>query len=57
MQEDEVLFEKIDEDSVIVATTSAALTQDTAHNVTVLKEKLLEIESENIKLMDEIISL
>jgi predicted RNase H-like nuclease (RuvC/YqgF family) len=57
MQEDEVLFEKTDEDPVIVATASSALTQATAHNITVLNEKLLETESENLKLKDEIISL
>jgi hypothetical protein len=51
------LFEKIDEDLVIVAIASASLTQDTAHNVTVLNQKLLETEFENIKLKDEIISL
>ena len=42
MQEDEVLFEKIDEHPVTVATTSLSLTQATAHNITVLNEKLLE---------------
>ena len=40
MQEDEVLFEKINEDPVIVAITSATLTQATAHNVTMLNKKL-----------------
>ena len=57
MQEDEVLFEKTNEDLVTIATTLATLTQDTTHNVIVLNEKLLETESENIKLNDEIISL
>ena len=57
MQEDEILFEKTDEDSVTVATTSTTLTQAPGHIVTVLNEKLLETESENIKLKDEIISL
>jgi hypothetical protein len=42
MKENEVLFKKIDEDPVIVATTSLALTQATGHNITVLNEKLLE---------------
>jgi hypothetical protein len=42
MQEDEVLFEKTDEDLVTIATTSSTLTQATAHNVAVLNEKLLE---------------
>ena len=57
VQEDEVLFEKIDEDPMTLATTSATLTQATAHNVTMLIEKLLQAESKNIKLKDEIISL
>ena len=42
MKEDGVLFKKIEEDLVTVATTLATLTQDTAHNITVLNEKLLE---------------
>ena len=33
VQEDEVLFERIDEDPIMVATTSAALSQATVHNV------------------------
>ena len=57
MQEDEVLFQKTNEDLVIVATTSTTLTQATTHNIIVVNEKLLETESENIKLKDEIISL
>ena len=57
IQEDEVLFEKTDEDQVTVATTSTALSQATAHNVTMLNEKLSQSESENTKLKDEIISL
>ena len=57
IQEDEVLFEKIDEDPVTVATTSTTLTQYTTHNVTKLNEKLLQTKSENIKLKGEIISL
>ena len=40
-----------------LATTSAALTQATTHNVTMLNEKLSQTESKNIKLKDEIISL
>ena len=50
VQEDEVLFEKTDEYLVTVARTSVALTQATTHNVTMLNEKLLQTESENIKL-------
>ena len=57
VQEDEVLFEKTDEDPVIVATTSTTLSQATAHNVIVLNEKLSHAESENNKMKDEIISL
>ena len=57
IQEDEVLFEKIDEDSVTVVTTSTNLTQATAHNVTMLNKKLLQVESKSIKLKDETISL
>ena len=44
MQEHEVLFEKTDEDLVTFTTTSTTLTQATTHNITVLNEKLLEIE-------------
>ena len=57
IQEDEVLFEKIDEDLVTVATTSTTLSQATTHNVTILNEKLSWAESDNNKLKDEIISL
>ena len=51
------MFEKTDEDLVIVATTSATLSQATAHNVKVLNEKLSEGESDNNKLKDEITNL
>lgn len=57
MEEDEVLFDKIDEDLVIVGTTSVALTQATTYNIIVLNEKLLETESRNHKLRVDIISL
>ena len=57
IQEDEVMFEKVDEDLVTITTTSTTLTQDTTHNISVLNEKLLEAKSKNIKLKDEIISL
>ena len=57
IQEYEVLFEKTDEDLVTVATTSISLSQDTAHNFTMLNENLSQVESENTKLKDEIISL
>ena len=42
VQEDEVLFEKTYEDLVTVATSSTTLTQASAHNVTMLNEKLLQ---------------
>ena len=57
IQEDEVLFEKTDEDLVRVATTSTSLSHDTSHNVTMLNENLSQEESEYVKLKDEIISL
>ena len=57
IQKDEVLFEKSYEDPMTVATTPTALSQDTAHNVTMLNEKLSQAESKNTKLKDEIISL
>ena len=40
-----------------VATTPATLSKDTAHNATVLNEKISQAESDNNKLKDEIISL
>ena len=57
MQEDKVLFEKTDEDPVMVAIASLALTQDTTHNISVLNENIMEVESKNLKLKDELISL
>ena len=57
MQEDEVLFEKIYEDPTMVATISTTLTQDTAHNISVLNENILENESENLRSKDELLSL
>ena len=41
MQEDEVLFDKTNEDLVIVSIDSVSLTQGTAHNIAILNEKLL----------------
>ena len=52
--EDEFFFEKIDEDLVIIAIASVVLTQATSHNVTVLNEKLSQVESNNNKFKDEI---
>lgn len=57
MKKDEVMFEKTNEYLVTIATTSIALTQATTHNITILNEKLLEIEPKNIKLKNEIINL
>ena len=57
VQEDEVLFERIEEDPVTVATASAALSQATVHNVNVLSEKLSQAESDNHKLKEEVINL
>ena len=57
VQEDEILFERIEEDPVIVATASAALSQATAHNINVLSEKLSHAETDNHKLKEEITNL
>ena len=57
VQEDEILFERIEEDPVTVATASAALSQATIHNVNVLSEKLSQAESNNYKLKEEITNL
>ena len=57
IHEDEVLFEKTNEDPLTVATTSLALSQSTACNATTLNEKLSQAKLENTKLKDEIISL
>ena len=57
VQEDEVLFERNDEDPIIVATASVTLSQATIHNVTMLSEKLSQVESDNYKLKEEVISL
>ena len=57
VQEDEILFEKTNEDLFTVATASATLSQATAHNVTMLSEKLSLVESDKSKLQSEIISL
>ena len=51
VQEDEILFERTEEDPVTVATASVALTQATANNINVLNEKFF------IKLKLIIISL
>ena len=51
------MFEKTNEDPVTVETTSTTLSQDTSHNVTMLNEKLSQVEFENANLKEEIISL
>ena len=51
------MFENTDEHPVTVATKSIALSQATAHNVPILKETISQVESDNNKLKDEIISL
>ena len=51
------MFEKTDKDPIIVVTASVALSQATAHNLTVLNEKICQAELDNNKLKDEIISL
>ena len=51
------MFEKTNEDSMTVTTTSTTLSQDITHNEIILNEKHSQVESENVKLKDEIISL
>ena len=53
-QEDEILSERIEEDTVTIATASATLSQATVHNVNVLSEKLSQAEYDNHKLKEEI---
>ena len=55
IQEDEVLFDKTNGDPVTVATTSIASAQATDHNISVLNENILEVESKNLMLKDELI--
>ena len=38
--EDEVLFEKTDEDMMLISTTFVSLTQDSVYNISMLNEKL-----------------
>ena len=52
-----MLLDKTNEDPVTIATTSTSSSQDIAHNVTMIKEKLSQAKYENVKLKDEIISL
>ena len=48
--EDEVLFERVDEDMMIVATLSAILNQANILNITLLTKKITEKELEKKKL-------
>ena len=57
VHEDEVLFERANEDPITVATASAALSQATVQNVSMLSEKLSQAKSNNYKLKEEVISL
>ena len=57
IQEDEVLFEKIDEDHMLVAIASTNFSQSNIPNISLLNEWVAEEESENRKLKDEIIDL
>ena len=53
VQEDEVLFERIEEDLVTVATATATLSEAIVHNVNVLSEKLSQAKSDNHNLKKE----
>ena len=57
VQEDGVLFEKTHEDPITVATTSMALAHAIVHNVTMLSDKLSQVESDNNRLKDEVLGL
>ena len=57
VQEDEVLFEKTDEDPITVAIASTALSNSIVHNVTMLSDKLSQAESNNNRIKDEVLSL
>ena len=55
--EDEVLFERIDEDPMIVAIALATLNQANILNVFLLNERIAKAWLEKRKLRDEITSL
>jgi hypothetical protein len=57
MQEEEVLFERTDEEPIMVATPSADLTQTIVYNISMLNEKVMEAELKNQKLKDGLINL
>ena len=57
VHEDEILSEKTDEGPITVATTLTTLSNSTIHNVTMLSDKLSQVESDNNRLKDEVLSL
>jgi hypothetical protein len=57
VQEDKILFERIEEDPNTVATASATLSQATIHNVNMLSKKLSQARSDNHKLKEDVINL
>jgi hypothetical protein len=57
VHEDEVFFERTDENPITVATALATLSQPTVHNVNMLSEKLSQAEFDNYKLKEEVICL
>ena len=54
---DEVLFERTNEDSMLVATALVALNQANILNISLLNERITKVELEKRKLQDQIISL
>ena len=54
---DEELFEKTDEDPMLLATNFVALTQASVYNISMLDGKLDEAKSKNKKLEEEYINL
>lgn len=57
IHDDEVVFERIDEDPMLIAIASATLRQANVLNISILNEKLTMSELEKRKLQDEIINL
>ena len=51
------MFEKIDEDTITVSIASTSLSQATAHNVTMFNENISQVELNNNKLKNGIMSL
>ena len=51
--EDEVFFEKTDEDLMLIAKTYVALTQASVYNISMLNKKMVEAESKSKKLEEE----